>query len=44
MVVNFPLDILGGAILGLILGQIWAILFARYYGHIFDDKEVKYEN
>lgn len=42
--VHFPLDILGGAILGLILGQIWAILFARYYGHIFDDKEVKYEN
>jgi membrane-associated phospholipid phosphatase len=40
--VHFPLDILGGAILGLIIGQIWAILFARYYGHVLDKYCVQY--
>jgi len=34
--VHFPLDIVGGAILGIILGQIWAILFSRYYGNVLD--------
>ncbi len=33
--VHFPLDILGGAILGIITGKIWALLFFRYYGYIF---------
>ncbi len=33
--VHFPLDIFGGALLGIILGKIWALLFKKYYGHIF---------
>ena len=33
--VHFPLDILGGAILGIITGKVWALLFFRYYGYIF---------
>jgi len=39
--VHFPLDILGGAIVGIILEQIWAILFARYYGYVLDKIELQ---
>jgi membrane-associated phospholipid phosphatase len=31
--VHFPMDILGGALLGIVIGKIWALLFSKYYGH-----------
>ncbi|MBC7885985.1 MAG: phosphatase PAP2 family protein [Saprospiraceae bacterium] len=36
--VHFPLDVIGGAILGVILGKCWFLLFQRYYGDVFDQK------
>lgn len=35
--VHFPLDILGGAILGMLLGQLWSFLFHRYYGFVLNN-------
>jgi len=32
--VHFPLDVFAGAILGVILGKFWSILFEKYYGHV----------
>ena len=34
--VHFPLDIIGGALLGIIIGKIWALLFSKYYGYTFN--------
>ena len=31
--VHYPLDILGGALLGTLIGQFWALLFRKYYGN-----------
>lgn len=36
--VHFPLDVIGGALLGIILGKIWAILFDRFYGDVLHSK------
>ncbi|MFZ1749947.1 MAG: phosphatase PAP2 family protein [Saprospiraceae bacterium] len=30
--VHFPLDVIAGSLLGIIIGKLWAILFHRYYG------------
>jgi len=32
--VHFPLDVIAGGILGIIIGRIWAMLFDRYYGQV----------
>lgn len=32
--VHFPLDIAGGAALGLVLGYLWSYLFDKYYGYV----------
>lgn len=32
--VHFPLDVLGGGILGIILGKFWSLLFLKYYSHV----------
>lgn len=37
---HFPLDIIGGALLGIILGKIWALLFNKYYGYIINSAVV----
>lgn len=42
--VHFPLDILGGAILGSILGQMWATLFLKYYSYVFDKNKISYDS
>ncbi len=34
--VHFPVDILAGAIMGIIIGKLWGYLFFRYYGHILN--------
>lgn len=31
--VHFPLDVIGGAILGYLLARAWAILYHKYYGY-----------
>jgi membrane-associated phospholipid phosphatase len=33
--VHYPLDIIGGTILGLLLGKFWAILYRKYYPELF---------
>ena len=32
--VHFPLDVLAGGILGVVLGRLWSMLFLKYYGHV----------
>jgi undecaprenyl-diphosphatase len=34
--VHFPGDILGGALLGLLIGVFWASLFRHFYGHTIE--------
>lgn len=38
--VHFPLDVVGGGILGVILGRFWALLFHKYYGHLLDKQNL----
>jgi undecaprenyl-diphosphatase len=38
--VHFPLDIIGGTMLGLLVGQCWAIVFNKYYGHVLNEIKV----
>ena len=32
--VHYPLDIVGGALLGIVLALVWVSLYRRFYGHI----------
>lgn len=32
--VHFPLDVIFGALLGILLGKIWSVFFHKYYGDI----------
>jgi undecaprenyl-diphosphatase len=38
--VHFPLDVLGGALLGIIVGKLYALLFNKYYGHLLKSLQV----
>lgn len=31
--VHYPIDIMVGAVLGILIGQVWAFLFRKYYGY-----------
>jgi undecaprenyl-diphosphatase len=36
--VHFPLDVIGGALLGIILGKFWSFVYLKYYSNIFQHK------
>jgi membrane-associated phospholipid phosphatase len=38
--VHYPLDILGGAVLGISIGKLWSILYHKYYGGFLARKEI----
>lgn len=38
--VHFPLDIIGGAILGILVGKIWYMLFEKFYPHVLNPEVV----
>ena len=37
--VHYPLDIIGGTILGLLIGKLWAMLYRKYYPELFYPRE-----
>lgn len=37
--VHYPLDIIGGTILGLLIGKLWAMLYRKYYPELFYSAE-----
>jgi membrane-associated phospholipid phosphatase len=36
--VHYPLDILGGALLGMSIGKLWSLIFHKYYGESLTSK------
>ncbi|HLO53949.1 MAG TPA: phosphatase PAP2 family protein [Saprospiraceae bacterium] len=38
--VHFPLDVFAGAVLGVILGKFWSLLFHKYYGLVLDKEMI----
>ncbi len=39
--VHFPMDVLAGGILGVILGKFWSLLFMKYYGYVLYPQRVE---